>query len=154
MVTIPPTNLSQLPSTSQPSRHSPLPSLNPNRHIDLPKRVLTHKVRVPLIRALHQRLAVLLARTREQQELDARRRLEDGEFEERRFEDFDPGRWDGGVGRRIDLFDVVDAVCRAWAGGGGRGCDGNAGREGARDGVHAVEGAGQDEEVVGAYVAA
>ena len=101
----------------------PLELLTPYRHLQLIKRVLHHIIRIQLIHLPHNRIHIRLARFREQQKLRAREGLEAIQPEGRGFEDFDTCALVGGDGE----------------GGGG---------ERFGDGVDAVEGAGEDEQVV------
>ena len=111
----------------------PIELLHPNRHLHRIKRILHHKIRIHLIAPPHHHIRIRLLRAREQQELDPRRRLEARQAEVAAFETFDSGG-----GRFAAAGGEVGVL--GW----GRG-----GVDGAADGVDAVEGAGEDEGVVG-----
>ena len=111
---------------------SPLELLHPDRHLHRVERILYDVVPVQLIAPPHHDVRVRLLRAGEQQELDARRRLEARQAEVARFEALDAS---GGRSARVGLC--------------GRGRDGV---YGARDGVDAVEGSGEDERIVGSEV--
>jgi len=122
-------------STSGPNQipsQSPLKLLHPNRHLHRVERILHHIVSIQLIAPPHHDIRIRLLRAGEQQELDARRRLEARQAEVARFEALDAG---GGRPARVGLC--------------GRSRDGV---YGARDGVDAVEGSGEDERIVGSEV--
>jgi len=107
----------------------PVKCLTPYRHLQLIKRILHHIVRVQFVDLPYNHIHIRLLRLREQQELRPRHRLEAGQAEERRLEHFDAGER-GARDRRRGRRDQ-----------GGRG-------ERPRDGVHAVEGPGEDEVVI------
>ena len=111
---------------------SPLELLHPDRHLHRVERILHHIVSIQLIASPHHNVRIRLLWAGEQQELDARRRLEARQAEVARFEALDAG---GGRSPRVGLC--------------GRSRDGV---YGARDGVDAVEGSGEDECIVGSEV--
>ena len=103
-----------------PALYGPLELVASNRHLEAVERVLHDIVRVQLIALAQDDVRVALRRLGEEQELCARGCLVAGHEEARGLQAFDAG-----------------AV--AWGG---------ARRQVARDGVHAMEGAGEDEVVV------
>lgn len=117
---------------NQISSQSPLELLHPDWHLHRVERILHHIVSIELIASPHHNVRIRLLWAGKQQELDARRRLEARQAEVARFEALDarggrsPGVW----------------LC-------GRSRDGV---YGARDGVDAVEGSGENERIVGSEV--
>lgn len=107
----------------------PIKSLTPHRHLQLIERILHYIVRIHFINPAHYHIHIRLLRLREQQELRAGRRLEARQAEQRRLEDFNAGKRGARDRRRCGRSD-------------------SGGRQRARDGMHAVESAGEDEVVV------
>ena len=105
------------------THQKPIKRLAPNRHFCLIKRILHHIIRIQFINLPHNHLHIRLLRFRKQQEFRPRERLKAGQSKSGGFEDLDAG-----------------AVLGGYAEGGGR--------ERFGDGMHAVESAGQDEQVV------
>jgi len=124
-------------SSSQPLVQAPLPGIDPDRHLHLPKGVLADEIRISLINTLHQDIGVGHARIREQQELSPAESLEHRQAEK--------GRLHGLNARRRDARLWIRPIAGRGARGGG---DGYSGRQGACDGVHTVECTGQDEVVI------
>lgn len=115
----------------------PIERLAPHRHLQLVERILHDVVRVQFVDAAHRRIHVRLLRLREEQELRAGDRLEAGEAEERRFEDFDAregGARDGGVGGAEEGRGREGAGYRVHAGRGRRGLVGGEGLGGRGEG--------------------
>lgn len=115
----------------------PIERLAPHRHLRLVERILHHVVGVQFVDAAHGRIHVRLLRLREEQELRAGDRLEAGEAEERRFEDFDAregGARDGGVGGAEEGRGREGAGYRVHAGRGRRGLVGGEELGGRREG--------------------
>lgn len=110
----------------------PIELLHPNRHLHRVERILHHIIPIQLIAPPHHNIRIRLLRASKQQELDTRRRLKTRQAEVAGFEALDAG---GGRPPRVGLYR------RRWDG-----------VYGARDGVNAVEGAGEDERVVGSEV--
>ena len=79
----------------------PIKSLTPDRHLQLIKRILHHKVRIKLIDLPDDGLDARHERVREQQELRPRERLEAGEAEFVGFEDFEACDGGAGDGERV-----------------------------------------------------
>lgn len=114
---------------NQIPRQRPLKLLHPNRHLDAIKRVLHNIIPIQLIAPPNHDIRIRLLRTREQQKLDSCGCLETRHPEVARLQALDA------CSRR---FAIPRERLERW------------GRvHGARDGVDAVEGAGQDEVVVG-----
>ncbi|MCJ1240400.1 hypothetical protein MMC14_008402 [Varicellaria rhodocarpa] len=67
----------------------PIEALAPDRHLDLIEGVLHHVIGVQLVDPPHDDLDVRLLRLGEQEELGPRERLEAGQAEEGRLEDFE-----------------------------------------------------------------
>lgn len=124
---------------SQPLGQTAFPGLDADGHFHLPKGILAHVVGVAFVDALHEDVGVGHARVGKEEELGPAQRLEDGQAEEGRLERLDPRR----RRRRVRQGPAASRRVR------GRRRDGQFGRQGPRDGVHAVERAGEHEVVVG-----
>ena len=120
----------------------PLESLTAHRHLQLIEGILHHVIRIQLVHLPHHNVHIRLLGLREEQELGPAGRLEAREPEQGRFEHLEAGRggaWGrAGSDRGAEAGIVVVIVGTAAVVGEEEGCRG----EGARDGVHAVEGAG------------
>ncbi len=69
----------------------PIPSLTPDRHLDLIERILHHIVRIQLIHLPNNHIHIRLMRFRKQEKLRAGQGLEACQAEGLRFEDLDAG---------------------------------------------------------------
>jgi len=112
----------------QISSQSPLKLVHPNRHLHRVERVLHHVVSIKLIASPHHDIGVRLLRAREQQKLDTSRCLEARQAEVTRLEALNARRgWPPCV--------RLCGRSRNWV-------------DGARNGVDAVKGSGEDERIV------
>ena len=76
----------------QPLGQTPIPGLDPNRHLHLPEWILTDIICISLIYTLHQYICVGHTRVGEEEKFGSTECLEDSEAKETRFERLDSRR--------------------------------------------------------------